>query len=311
MKKILLSLMIISGIAAAMVLGTRAFFSDTESNPNNVIQAGTIDISVNDQNPWTNGGEPLIKAVGIDDLKPGMQKEITFKVNNVGDNDLVLWKMVKVTNRDGGISTEPEREVGGDVINDIDSQIHYDMTVGGVNIIPMTWDVMMSDVADIWIPMGKLIPGGEINVSQIYKLDENTGNAYQGDTVTFDIVLYAEQLNAPGPAPTTRGVVLENKNEADNFVPVMDNVWGILTWDASGNYKVRAWNLGGTQYQLQAWDYETDSNIGYFGSILGGGNIVANGTYGSFSTSTVKYWLRETATWNNALSLWESNLVGL
>lgn len=310
MKRILLSLMIISGIAGAMVLGTRAFFSDTESNTGNTIQAGTIDISVNNENPWINGGKPLLTA-DMDDVKPGMQKSITFTVKNVGVNPLVLWKKVLVTVRENGLEPESETAVGGGSINDLDSQIHYDMTVDGVNTIQMAWNVRMSDIDDLWIPLKSLAPDESYVVTQIYKLDEETDNRYQGDILTFDINLYAEQLNAPGPAPTTRGVVLENKDGSNDWVPIMDDVWGILTWDTGGIYRVRAWNLGGTQYQLQAWDYETDSNIAYFGSTFGGGNIEGNGVYGGFATPTVKYWLREKAVWDDALTLWESNLVGL
>jgi len=233
MKRIILSLMIICGIAGAMVLGTRAFFSDTETNPNNVIQAGTINISVNDEDPWTNGGVPLLTA-HMDDVKPGMEKSISFTVKNEGANPLVLWKKVFVSARENGLEPESETAVGGGSINDLDSQIHYDMTVGGVNIIPMVWDVMMSDIDDLWIPMGKLEPDQSIEVVQVYRLDEETGNEYQGDILTFDINLYAEQLNAPGPQPTTRGVVLENKDGSDDWSPIMDDIWGILTWDGSG-----------------------------------------------------------------------------
>lgn len=306
MKRILLSLLVIIGITSGVIAGARAYFSDTETSPDNTLVAGTIDISVDGENPW----ETTYLTSELDDIKPGMSKEITFSVKNEGANALVLWKRINITSRDNGSNPEPEQEADpSGLVNNIDSQIHYDMTVGAVNTIPLAWNVMMSDVDQLWIPLGKVEAGATLPVTQVYKLDELTGNEYQGDIITFNIDLYAEQLNAPGPSHTTNGVVLENKDTTD-WAPIMDGTWGILTWDAGGNYRLRAWGLPGTQYQLQAWDYATDSNITYFGPVNGGGNLNYTGTYAGLTTNVAtKYWLRETASWLNAQTLWESNLV--
>lgn len=306
MKKILLSILMVTVVSSSVVAGTRAYFSDTETSKDNVIAAGTIDISVNQLNPWNQ----TLLTSDMDDLKPGMQKEVTFTVKNEGVNPLVLWKRVNVTVREGGLHPESEEDLDpSDTTNDLDSKIHYDMTVGGVNTVPMAWNVMMADVDQLWIPLGKVEAGASLPVTQVYKLDKDTGNEYQGDTLTFDIDLYAEQLGAPGPSHTTRGVVLENKDTTD-WAPVMDGTWGILTWDGSGNYRLRAWGLAGTKYQLQAWDYATDSNIAYFGGVqTGPGNLDYTGNYAFSTHPAAKYWLRETAVWNNAFTLWESNLA--
>jgi predicted ribosomally synthesized peptide with SipW-like signal peptide len=308
MKRILLSLLIIAGIGGAMVAGTRAFFSDTETSPNNTLAAGTIDISVDGHNPWN---ETLLTA-NMDDLKPGMSKTVTFRVGNEGVNALVLWKRVKITNRGQGTQTEPETaaetSLGGPKM-DLDSKMHYDLTVGTVNTIPTAWNVMMSDIDQLWIPLGKVEAGAHLSVTQVYKLDDLTGNEYQGDVLTFDIDLYAEQIGAPGPSHTTRGVVLENKDAT--FSPIMDSTWGLLTFDlTTGAYRLRAWNLTGLQHQLQAWDYATNSDIGYFGPVNAGANLDYIENYVFSAHTATKYWLRETGgAWNNAQTLWESNLV--
>lgn len=303
MKRILLSLLIMAGIGGAMVAGVRAYFSDSETSTDNTLAAGTIDISVDGHNPW---GITLLSDQ-LSDLKPGMDKKITFTVKNEGANDLVLWKRIYIKSRSGGAYPEPEQAADpGNTVNDVDSQIHYDMTVGAVNTIPMAWDVMMSDIDQLWIPLGKVLAGATLDVTQVYKLDEDAGNQYQGDLITFDIDLYAEQINAPGPSHTTRGVVLENKDETD-WAPIMDGTWGLLTFDMStGDYRLRAWNLTGT-HQLQAWDYATDSNIGFFGPVNAGANLDYLGNYGFSAHAAAKYWLRDTG--SNANTLWESNLV--
>jgi predicted ribosomally synthesized peptide with SipW-like signal peptide len=319
MKRILLSLLIIAGIGGAMVAGTRAFFSDTETSPNNTLAAGTIDISVDGQNPWTK----TYLTTDLDDLKPGMNKTITFPVKNEGVNDLVLWKRINIKVRDEGLNTEPEclaeqgtwsgtNCTGGTRKTDVDSRIHYDMTLRLENMIPMAWNVMMSDIDQLWIPLGKIAPGETVQVTQVYKLDDLTGNEYQGDKLTFDIDLYAEQLKGPGPSHTTRGVVLDNKSldsEGNYVYPIIDQTLGILTWDTAGTYSLRAFGLTGSQYQLARWDGTTQT---MFGStvIPSGGKVTSSGSYSFVSYTDAKYWLRDTSgSWPSASALWESNLV--
>lgn len=312
MNKILLSVMTIALVVAAGVYSTQAYFNDTETSKDNVIKAGTIDISVNNQNPWA---ETLLTS-NMDDLKPGMQKTVTFTVKNEGVNALVLWKRVNVTAREQGLQSEPETEaetaLGGPKV-DLDSKINYDMTVGTVNTIPAAWNVMMSDIDQLWIPLGKVEAGASLPVTQVYKLDEQTGNEYQGDQLTFDIDLYAEQLNGPGPSHTSRGLVLENKavNPDNGYYqfPIMDQTWGLLTWDGSGVYKLRAWGLNnGNTYRVAYWNGSSESGVSTL-QAPAGGSLVQTGTYASFNTNVdAKYWLRPND-WDNAKTLWESNLV--
>ena len=123
----------------------------------------------------------------------------------------------------------------------------------------------------------------------------------------FNIELYAEQLDAPGPAHTTRGVVLDNKDVANDWVPLVDGTFGLLTWEGS-NYRIRAWGLSDTDsFKVKYYDGSTENTIG---GVLtpSGGKIDSTGTYASFGTnSSAKYWLRYE--WDNAKTLFESNLV--
>ena len=63
MKNISRSLVVIVGVAALAIGGTIAYFSDTETSTGNTFSTGTIDISVDDQNPWT-------KKFELKDMKP-------------------------------------------------------------------------------------------------------------------------------------------------------------------------------------------------------------------------------------------------
>jgi len=65
MRKVLASVLVISVVATVGYLGTKAYFSDVEESKGNVLSAGTIDISVDGQNPWTNKYDGELK-----DMKP-------------------------------------------------------------------------------------------------------------------------------------------------------------------------------------------------------------------------------------------------
>ena len=116
--------------------------------------------------------------------------------------------------------------------------MHYAMDVAGSPLIDMDWDVRMSEMDAVWTPLQSLEPGDSVVIRQVYTLDETAGNEFQGDEIVFDIELYGEQLMAPGPTSDAKAVVLENKSGDPHWTPVMDNIWGLLTWDDSGNYRV-------------------------------------------------------------------------
>jgi len=321
MKKILMSLLMIGIVAGSAVYATRAYFTDTEVSPDNKFVAGSIDIAVDDQNPWT-------KTYTTDwtDAKPGKEaKEMRFEVSNVGQNPLVLWKKISYTQATGEVS-EPEcTDQGGtwdeeeDCTwvtpdnNDLASEIHYGMTVGTNTQIDPAWNVMLSDVKDIWVPLGEVPVGGSLVINQTYQLDEKTGNWAQGDVVDFDITLYAEQLNAPGPTHTFLGVVMENKNTGSgNWQPIIgDGVWGILTWDGSGNYTFRGWGLNNSMtYTLTYYD-TSEHNFGGTGTPVAGQLTLTGNNPALLTNVGAKYWLRPTP-WSaasDANTLYESNLV--
>jgi len=95
-KKVLFSVLLIGLIGVAAGAGTFAFFSDTEE-ADGVFMAGTIDIAINDQNPWT-------ETFNFDDMKPCKQVEyINTTIENVGTNEAKIFKMFLVTDYNTGL----------------------------------------------------------------------------------------------------------------------------------------------------------------------------------------------------------------
>lgn len=320
MKRILLSLLVIAGIGGAMIAGARAYFSDIETSTNNTLQAGTIDIAVDGENPWTT-----TEAFTLANMLPGENNTMNHVIANVGNRELVLWKQVKVTGRNTGTVSEPECVAeggtwtsptgpctGNTAVDNLDSQLVYGMTIdSAVNINP-TWDLRVSDIDSFWIPLGRINAGSSITVEQTYDFDKLAGNQYQGDQLVFDVTYYAEQVGAPGPAHTTGGVVLENKTTATEWAPIVgDGTFALLKWDGAGNYRLRAWGLTSNNFRLQAWDAATDSDLGFLSTAQAStGTLDFTGTAAGLNTfAGAKIWLREVSTWNNANTLWESNLV--
>src|SRR3990167_9249125 len=209
MKRIFVSILTIAIVAVVGFAVTRAFFSDTETSENNTITAGTIDISVDNQNPWS------VQQPGtIEDMKPSYVRWTKHVVKNVGTNPLKLWKHIKDVSTNNNGWSEPEcSDQGGTWVapdgcttpntnhNNIDEFIEYDMYVGGtVNgssdnnwlggsnsdgtvVIDEDDGITVADIESVFVFLGELAPnnneeGGpdEVVVWQSYHMRDDTGN---------------------------------------------------------------------------------------------------------------------------------------
>jgi len=117
MKKILISASIISAVAALAVVGTVAFFSDTETSSGNTFTAGNLDLRFQTDADLTGGwadvnGNPLFGGVTfpLNDLKPGDKGEKTVKLW-VDDNPACGFVDIDVTSDLDNSCTEPEQAV--------------------------------------------------------------------------------------------------------------------------------------------------------------------------------------------------------
>lgn len=258
MKRILISLMTIAIVAVVGIAVTRAYFSDTETSTGNKITAGTIDISVDTENPWIASEKNQIT-----DMKPSYVRWTRHVVRNVGTNPLRLWKHIKdVTTADNGQS-EPECTDGGGTWvnnectgnyvaqNNIDEFIEYDMYIGGevngssVNnwlggtnsggtvVIDEDDGITVADIESVFVFLKELAPNEEITVWQSYHMKNETDNWAQTDELTYTIEFYAEQVNGNGP--TSHTLLLENKNTGGDWSPIIgDGIWGVLKWAGDG-----------------------------------------------------------------------------
>ena len=142
LKTVLMSVMVMAVVGGLIGSGLFAYFSDTETSTNNTFTAGTIDIAVDGENPWSESYYMEVKPceVGI----------IDFEVQNVGTNAVDVWKHIYVTDVYGGepmyppaapfVSSEPELEAEGGVWTNVHA-----------NVDPMTCDLELNGQ---WVPDG-------------------------------------------------------------------------------------------------------------------------------------------------------------
>jgi len=133
-KKILISLSLIAAVAAIVIGGTVAFFSDTETSTGNVFNAGAVDLKIGNTSyvldyniPGYNSptGEMVLSQAntwGLDefegklffnfvDLKPGDIGEDTISIH-VNDNDAWVCMAVDITATPENVLTDPEIKAG-------------------------------------------------------------------------------------------------------------------------------------------------------------------------------------------------------
>jgi len=129
MKKILLSLLTVSAVAAVAFVGTRAFFSDTETSANNTFTAGAIDLTVSshswsDNNninvasgfatiPAKDWNEQSGAMFNFVDVKPGDNGGGRFDLNIVSNPAYACFSSQITGTADNDV-IDPEKEAGDD-----------------------------------------------------------------------------------------------------------------------------------------------------------------------------------------------------
>jgi predicted ribosomally synthesized peptide with SipW-like signal peptide len=207
LKKILGLSIVVVLVIGLVAGGTWAYFSDTEGPQQVTFAAGTVDIAIDGENPWT-------ATFTIDDMKPCVVKYLDFTITNVGNNEVDVWKHFDVVSYDTGIMTEPECEaeggtwdpVGGTcsghtAVDNIACVINYDLIVDGEVIIAEADDIQIADIDCCWIYLGKIEPGESMEVTQSYHMQGTAGNEYQGDSMSCTIEFLAQQIEGCPPPP--------------------------------------------------------------------------------------------------------------
>ena len=291
-KKILVSVFIIGLLAFGLGWGTYSYFSDTEKSTGNVFTAGTIDIAVDGQNPWMK-----TYSAELSDVKPSETRWITFVITNPGGNPVKVWKRIVVTGCTGGIkaypdatngpaSSEPEWTEGGGASYVercwLPPYILYDMKIPGVRwIVTPEQQIRVDNINGFWIYLGEIPGGGSMTVQQSYHLASwedapvpEVTNWAQGDTMTFDIELYAEQVGGVGPIGKTATLHMENKDPT-TWEVITDGIDGDLTYDTTtGAFTFSGKVKASTAYELI---YYADPWPGTGGRSLGTGTSDTSG----------------------------------
>ena len=266
MKKIILSVLTIALVSSVAYGATRAYFTDEETKTGNTFSAGTIDIAVDGTNPWTRK-----EGYILEDMKPSQTDYIEFVVHNVGTNPVNLYKTLDNFETLGGLESEPEKEAENEEeVDDVDDWINYDLKVElydvdpteNPNDQPVWWENIYTDGMGHDIKLGILedrpmylgmIPEGKwMKVYQSYHMVPETGNEYQGDQLTFDIVLTAEQLGV-------HALRLENKVEVagQSYTMWWDTTYADLTYkvkDHKFDYTLSVNDQANGSYDLVAWE---------------------------------------------------------
>ncbi len=344
MKKILISLGVIGAVAAIAVGGTIAYFSDTETSSGNTFTAGTIDISIDGQNPWTD-------TFTMADMKPGYTDYINFKIENdkSDPNPVNVWKKLynigevtetvsepECTEQNGDSAWDGQGCTGGIDNNNLSSVIWYDLYIevydGSNNLL--FWQTIYDDddhrsIDNIFgggkqVYLGMIPAGGYMLVEQSYQMKPVAGNEYQGDVMTFDIDVYAEQLHGTA--------WLENKEGPEPWHLVFsdDGIKGTLTYEVKHptfdfSFTGRA-PLTNHNYVLAAGmesvggnNYDVDTYLGS-GTTDGSGNIIITGDVDTGDMKDVKVWLVPAENWSDGMVwagwpgivpnfLWETGLI--
>lgn len=325
MKRIAISLSIISAVAAIAIGGTIAYFSDTETSQGNTFTAGTIDIAVNDQNPWEEEA-PYV----LSDMKPSQVDYTNFTINNVGTNPVNVWKKVDGIVTEEVSINEPERAYYDannltDGKNDIDTAIQYDLSVvlkdptGAPQWNQTLYNLnkTISQITGQGTFLGMIPVGWSMDVTESYHMIGETENWAQSDKMTFNITLTGEQLKGTA--------ILENKDQVAPWRVLGEDAYtGTLTYgvkDSKFNYSfVGTVPLVSTDYSLIVYSepFSTPTGSGWprpviiLGSVLsdGSGSVSIPSTSLELNTNLInaKIWLVQSSNLSgDTMNVWNSS----
>ena len=191
-QRILAAVMAIVMLTSSLIGTTFAWFTDSVTSDNNVIQTGKLDAQMHwsdelldyDSDEWNNaeGGAPVFN---YNNWEPGYTEVKYVKVSNAGSLNF-KWKLSIEAN--GAVS------ILGDVIdvyyvNPVSNQL---TSLDGLTSVGKLADVLASKTAT----SGELTPGGNQIIAIAFHMDELAGNEYQNTALCdggFSLKLLATQ----------------------------------------------------------------------------------------------------------------------
>ena len=189
--KILMSIMTIVTVGALIGGGVYAAFSDPETSTGNQFTAGTLDLTVDGENPWTS------TPVSVGNMKPGDLGVVTLTVYNAGNLSGTLSFDLTNLSDSEGTNTEPEGNTAepGDLSANMDILIWVDSNGDGIKDVGETvlYIGKLSAEAGPY-SIGTLNSGVTNYVSMSYSIDSGVGNDIQGDSSSFDLEFTLAQV---------------------------------------------------------------------------------------------------------------------
>ena len=198
-KKALLGSLLALVLCFAMLVGTTfAWFTDSEFIKGNKIQAGTLDIELDEQvalfsisNKW----EPGYSEYAADTLRNigNLALKYTFSIENLVETD-GLYDNVD----SDGIANDP---ADGSRLAEV-LEVYVGTTAADMipeNFLGTVADLAAKDAFDInanFATDGEiqfLLPGEAKAIELIIHMDEEAGNEYMNDSIEFDIAIVATQ----------------------------------------------------------------------------------------------------------------------
>jgi len=217
-KKILISLSVITAVTAIVVGATTALLNDEETSEGNTFTAGELNLKLDVDDQYYDGTNTVLFME--DDVKPGDSGEETLSLHIEG-NDAYVCKYFRVSEDKENGCNEPEEEAEpnattscgdpgedqGELDENMDLLIWED---DGDNVFenePIIFQGKASDLANtLDLPDLEEIAGNTTTYIGIqWSVPTSTGNIIQGDSVKIDACFYAVQKrnNAGFDCPTT------------------------------------------------------------------------------------------------------------
>jgi len=192
-KSILISILMITLLAVVVGIGTVAYFSDIEISTGNTFAAGTLDLKVNDENPWVTA------PISVSNMKPGDFGSVVIKLENAGSIDGYVSMWIKDVINSPGTTPEPEPTPdNGELGANIKITIWKDDNNNGlvddgetVYIREETLDSLNNMKVVNNLPLGA---GDTVYIGFKWEIPTDVRNEIMGDSVTFTIEFVLSQV---------------------------------------------------------------------------------------------------------------------
>lgn len=181
MKRIILSLIMVTAVASSAVLATQAYFSSGRVLSGNTFATGNVKI-----NEISVVGAPL----DVRNLGPGVKqsRKVYFQYNGTLNVDLYIGA--------GGTSSTEQKQYIADHLNIVitDNNNNAELFNGTASKLSTSWDLLMASVT----------PNQWVDVNIEFELNSNTPNEHQNvkNTDTRLMILARQAgVTAPGTKP--------------------------------------------------------------------------------------------------------------